>query len=236
MCVMVLAHQIRLDPNNVERTYFARTAGTARFAYNWALAEWGRQYAASKADPALKPPNEAALRRKLNSIKREQFPWMLDVTKCAPQLAIMQLGRAFENFLARRARYPTFRREVSMTGFPSVTTSSRSTAGASVFQSWAGYACAKPCVLPATLYRPPSHAKPITGTSASLSTVWIHLCHLPKTRAWSELDLGITHLAILSTGETLDFASSSLLRPGGCQAAAMTTTERTTCLSRAAVS
>ncbi len=82
---MLLAHRIRLDPNNVQRTYFARAAGTARFAYNWALAEWGRQYAASKADPTLKPPNEAALRRQLNSIKREQFPWMLDVTNvCIP--------------------------------------------------------------------------------------------------------------------------------------------------------
>ena len=26
--------------------YFARASGTARFAYNWALAEWRRQYKA----------------------------------------------------------------------------------------------------------------------------------------------------------------------------------------------
>jgi putative transposase len=95
--------------NNAQRTYLARAAGPARFAYNWALAEWGRQYAACKADPNAKRPNEAALRRQLNAIKREQFPWMLEVTKCAPQIAIMQLGRAFENFFAGRARYPTFR-------------------------------------------------------------------------------------------------------------------------------
>ncbi|CAH0204321.1 hypothetical protein SRABI118_01819 [Massilia sp. Bi118] len=108
---MILAHRIRLDPNNVQATYFARAAGTARFAYNWALVEWQRQYKACKVDPALSKPNEAALRRQLNAIKREQFPWMLEVTKNAPQIAIMQLGRAFENFFARRARYPTFRRK-----------------------------------------------------------------------------------------------------------------------------
>jgi putative transposase len=51
------------------------------------------------------------LRRLLNSVKRDQFPWMLAVTKSAPQMAIMQLGRAFENFFAKRARYPRFRRK-----------------------------------------------------------------------------------------------------------------------------
>jgi putative transposase len=108
---MLVAHRIRLDPNNVQATHLARAAGTARFAFNWALAEWQKQYAAWKSDPSLPKPSEAALRRQLNAIKREQFPWMLVVTKNAPQLAIMQLGRAFENFFAKRAAYPTFRRK-----------------------------------------------------------------------------------------------------------------------------
>jgi len=108
---MILAHRIRLDPNNVQATYLARAAGTARFAYNWALAEWQRQFEACKADPALPQPNEATLRRQLNAVKRVQFPWMLEVTKNAPQMAIMQLGRAFQNFFEKRARYPRFRRK-----------------------------------------------------------------------------------------------------------------------------
>lgn len=106
---MFLAHRIALEPNNVQATYLARAAGTARFAYNWALAEWQRQYEAWKATPTLPKPSEAALRRQLNAIKRVQFPWMLDVTKNAPQMAIMQLGQAFINFFDGRARYPTFR-------------------------------------------------------------------------------------------------------------------------------
>ena len=108
---MYLAHQIRLDPNNVQATYLGRAAGTARFAYNWALAEWKRQYEASKTDPTVDKPNEAALRRQLNAIKHKQFPWMLEVTKNAPQMAIMQLGQAFKNFFKGLARYPTFRRK-----------------------------------------------------------------------------------------------------------------------------
>jgi len=108
---MLLAHRIRLDPNNEQATYFVRAAGVARFAYNWALESWQKQYAAWKTDPALPKPSEAALRRQLNAVKGEQFPWMLEVTKNAPQIAIMQLGRAFENFFAKRARFPTFRKK-----------------------------------------------------------------------------------------------------------------------------
>lgn len=108
---MLMAHKIALDPNNVQATHLARAAGTARFAYNWGLAEWQRQYAARQADPGLPQPSQLSLRRQLNAIKRERFPWMLEVTKCAPQMAIIQLGQAFENFFARRARYPQFRRK-----------------------------------------------------------------------------------------------------------------------------
>lgn len=39
---MLIAHKIALDPNNAQATYCARASGCARFAYNWALAEWQR--------------------------------------------------------------------------------------------------------------------------------------------------------------------------------------------------
>jgi len=108
---MLIAHRIALAPNNTQATYLARAAGTARFAYNWALAQWKSQYQAWREDNRLAKPTQQALRRQLNAIKREQFPWMLDVTKNAPQMAIIQLGRAFQNFFAGRARYPQFRKK-----------------------------------------------------------------------------------------------------------------------------
>ncbi|CDH43473.1 helix-turn-helix domain-containing protein [Candidatus Contendibacter odensensis] len=37
--------------------------GASRFAYNWALAEWQRQFEAGEK------PNEAALRRQFNALK-----------------------------------------------------------------------------------------------------------------------------------------------------------------------
>jgi putative transposase len=108
---VLFAHRIRLEPNNMQATGLSKAAGVARFAYNWALGEWQRQYDLSKTDPALPRPNETALRRQLNAIKRAAFPWMLEVTKNAPQMAIIQLGHAFENFFNGAARYPKFRRK-----------------------------------------------------------------------------------------------------------------------------
>jgi putative transposase len=101
----MLAHKIELKLNNKQRTYFSKAAGVARFSYNWALSEWQKEYAAG-----LKP-SDPSLRRKLNSIKRTEFPWMLEVTKSAPQMAIIQLGQAFKNFFAKRASYPQFRKK-----------------------------------------------------------------------------------------------------------------------------
>ena len=75
---MIRGHKNRLYPNDKQATYFAKACGVARFAYNWALAEWTRRYEAGEAVA------ESKLRKSLNAIKREQFPWMLEVTKCAP--------------------------------------------------------------------------------------------------------------------------------------------------------
>jgi putative transposase len=108
---LILAHKIALNPNNKQQSYFAKAAGTARFAYNWALAEWQRQYEAWKVDNGLERPSQMALRRQLNAVKGTDYPWMMDVTKNAPQMAIVQLGEAFKNFWAKRAKHPTFRKK-----------------------------------------------------------------------------------------------------------------------------
>lgn len=108
---MIIAHKIALDPNDQQATYFARACGTARFAYNWALAEWQKQHTARKADPSLPAPSEMSLRRQLNAIKGEQFPWMAEVTKNAPQQAIKNLGSAFKRFFAGQGKYPRFKKK-----------------------------------------------------------------------------------------------------------------------------
>ena len=57
---MLIAHKIALNPNNLQRTYFAKACGVARLAYNWGLDNWQKQYQAHKENPALPKPTEAA--------------------------------------------------------------------------------------------------------------------------------------------------------------------------------
>ncbi|MCC2959536.1 transposase [Massilia sp. IC2-278] len=197
---MLLAHRICLDPSKVQATHLARAAGTARFAYNWALNEWQRQYEAYKGNPTLPKPNAAALRRQLNAIKRAQFPWMLEVTKNAPQMAIIQLGRAFQNFFEKRARYPKFRRKGCDDRF-SVTNDQLRIAGQRIR-------------IPKLGWLKMREALRFSGRiiSASISRVADHWyasvtvdTELRPSQAENQgavgIDLGVTHLATLSTGE-----------------------------------
>ena len=122
--MIIRGHIIELNPNNKQATYFNKACGVARLSYNWALAEWQKQYQADKdyRDECLKlglpidesklnKPTQGKLRKQLNAIKREQFPFMLEVTKCSPQLAIMQLGDAFKRFFKGESNYPRFRKK-----------------------------------------------------------------------------------------------------------------------------
>lgn len=121
---VIRGHIIELSPNNKQATHLLKACGVARFAYNWALSEWQKQYEQDKnyRDECLKlgiaidesklnKPSQGKLRKQLNAIKRIEFPFMLEVTKCAPQLAIMQLGDAFKRFFKGESKYPQFRKK-----------------------------------------------------------------------------------------------------------------------------
>ena len=97
---MMIAHKIALDPNHKQGSYFARASGTARFAYNGALGEWKRQYRRGGK------PAEVALRRQLNALKREPYRWMFEVSQCAAQAAIIDLGVGFRACFEKRGAYP----------------------------------------------------------------------------------------------------------------------------------
>ena len=107
----ILAHKIRLKPNRKQQEGLARAAGVARFAYNWGLTEWERQYHLSLSNTAVPRPDWMSLNKRLNAIKRDEFPWMLEVTKCAPERALMELGRSYRNFFAKRTRRPRFHKK-----------------------------------------------------------------------------------------------------------------------------
>src|SRR5260370_16373084 len=106
--MMNKAPKIRLHPTPEQANYFSRAAGCARFTFNWARAEWQRQYEAGGK------PNAKALKKQFNAIRPEQFPWTYETTKCAIEGAFMDVAAAFKNFFegqsrGRKTGYPTFK-------------------------------------------------------------------------------------------------------------------------------
>ncbi len=79
-------------------------AGVARFAYNWGLARRKEEY-----ERTGRSSGAIELHRQLNALKRTDYPWMYEVSKCAPQEALRDLDRAFKNFFEGRAKYPKFK-------------------------------------------------------------------------------------------------------------------------------
>ena len=101
----ILSHRIRLYPCNKHKTLCSKSAGVGRFSYNWALDEWNKQYENGEK------PNEASLRKQLNSIKDKEFPWMYEVSKCCPQQSIRNLGTAFDRFFKGVSERPKFKKK-----------------------------------------------------------------------------------------------------------------------------
>ena len=100
-----IAHRIELKPNNKQKTYFRKAFGCARLTYNWGLAEWKRMYEAGDK------PNGREIRKRFNAIKKEQFPFTYEVTKCATDQPFMNLDMAFKRFFKGLAKYPQFKKK-----------------------------------------------------------------------------------------------------------------------------
>jgi putative transposase len=89
-------YKTELRLNNKQRTLCLKSAGVARFAYNWGLRIKQDEYKATG-----KSPSAIDLHKRLNVLKKTDFPWMYDVSKCAAQEALRNLDKAFENFFRR---------------------------------------------------------------------------------------------------------------------------------------
>lgn len=208
---MIVAHKIALDPSTTQTVYFARAAGTARFAWNWALARWKQEYALWKEYGCGSKPSEASLRRELNALKEDAFPWMMDVTKNAPQQAIKNLGTAFKNFFEGRARYPRFKKKgVSRDSF-------RADSGTDKRHPNAVEVNGKRIRLPVIGWVKMREALRFNGkiTSAIVSRVadrWFvsltvevdYTAPVRETQVAGGVDLGVKALATLSDGTTIE--------------------------------
>ena len=102
---MILAHKIRIYPSREQEQFLKKSCGVARFVYNWGLAEWQNQYKNGRK------PNHFMLEKLFNSIKKQEFPFVNEVSCCCYKCAFSNLGKAYKNFFDRRANYPKFKKK-----------------------------------------------------------------------------------------------------------------------------
>lgn len=106
---MTISHKIELIPNNQHITYFKKAFGCSRLAYNWGLAKWQEYYKQGIKRSHLE------LKKEFNSIKKEQFPFVYEVTKYATQQPFLNLNKAFQTFFRDlkqgKISYPRFKKK-----------------------------------------------------------------------------------------------------------------------------
>ena len=96
------AHTIKLKPNKAQAVLLSKTAGTARYAYNWGLAKWKELYEkGEKCDQYM-------LSRLWTQTRPE---WSKEVFSGAGFKAIMNLGGAYNAFFRGFRSHPTFHKK-----------------------------------------------------------------------------------------------------------------------------
>jgi putative transposase len=90
------AYKTEIAVNNTQNTLLLQHLGCARWAFNWALAKKKEAF-----DVKTKLPNAIELHRKLNQLKKTEFPWFYHSSKSSPQNALRDCDKAFANFFTR---------------------------------------------------------------------------------------------------------------------------------------
>lgn len=192
----------RAYPNPEQEIFLRRTLGCVRFVYNRALKERSAAWANDK-----KPLSYAAQSANLTGWKRLPELSFLNDVSCVPlQQALRHLQAAYVNFFAKRSRYPTFKRKANG-GSASFTRSAFSFRDGQLRLA----KMSAPIVI--RWSRPlPIGAQPSTVTvtldpsgrwHVSLLCEDASIGYLQRRNTAIGLDVGITSLVTLSTGEKI---------------------------------
>ena len=94
-----------LCPNNKQRTKLFECAGTARFAYNWAL-----NYQQMNYDIGNDFLSDCDLRKTFTKLKqKDKFKWINDYSNNIMKQAIKDACNLYKNFFKGLAKYPKFK-------------------------------------------------------------------------------------------------------------------------------
>lgn len=195
------AYRFRFYPSPEQEVTLARTFGCARFAYNHMLR--------LRTDAWFKEQKRVGYHETSAALtllkKQPEFAWLNEVSSVPVQQALRHLQTAFSNFFAKRTQYPAFRSKHDRQSAEYTT---------SAFK-WDGLAL-KLAKMDAPLAirfsrTLPRGAKPTTVTASRDSAGRYFVSMLcddvvaakPEVAGKVGIDLGLTHFAILSTGEKI---------------------------------
>lgn len=114
------AYRYELASNNRQAGRLLQHCGAARFAWNWGLAQRIALFKENEGKDRFTDAIEQ--HHQLNFLKKTEYPWMYEVSKCAPQEALRDLDRAFANFWRgrkadSRVGFPKFKRKGKQDSF-----------------------------------------------------------------------------------------------------------------------
>jgi len=111
---MILAHQITIRPNATQERALGRACGVARYVWNWGLEQkikaWeARKIAITSGVPKDQWPNvptafdlsKQIVILKHKSLEECGLPWLKEVSKCIPEMALQDLDKAYDQTFKR---------------------------------------------------------------------------------------------------------------------------------------
>src|SRR5260221_4200838 len=195
------AYKYRFYPAEEQKRILARTLGCCRYVYNWALRKKTDAYHQDAQRLSYKTLSAALTELK----QQEETAWLSEVSSEPLQQALRHLDKAFLNFFAGRARYPTFKKKRHQQ-------SATYTATAFAWDGTSLLLAKMTEPLDIVSSRPlPKGSKPssvsVTKDGADRYFVSIliaeDIAHLPETDASIGADLGLKSFVVTSSGEVI---------------------------------
>ncbi|MDQ0178562.1 RNA-guided endonuclease InsQ/TnpB family protein [Bacillus chungangensis] len=102
---MILARKVRLKPISKQEQQLWKSAGTARWAYNWVLSKQEENY-----KQGGKFISDGILRKELTVLKQtEEYAWLYEASNNVTKQAIKDACNAYKKFFKKQADKPRFK-------------------------------------------------------------------------------------------------------------------------------
>lgn len=101
---MILAKKVRIKPTAEQEQKLWQSVGTARYVYNWALAKEKENY-----ESGGKFISDNDLRKELTQLKKEELPWLKEVSNNVAKQAVKDACEAYKRFFKKQAKHPRFK-------------------------------------------------------------------------------------------------------------------------------